>query len=87
MYGNAQGITVAYSGTNNQVYNNTVYGNELDGIAMTLASATVVRNNIVYGNSGGGITDNDNGTRGAIITNNLTADPLFVNASGNDFSL
>jgi parallel beta-helix repeat protein len=80
------GIQVAYTngGTNNQVYNNTVYGNPGNGIDIFAgASGTVVKNNIVYGN-GGGISDAGTGT---VLSNNVTTDPQFVNASANDFSL
>ena len=77
--------TIRNGATNNQVYNNTVYNNREFGISIGgNASNTIVKNNIVYGN-GSAITNW--GDPGAVISNNLTSDPMFVNASANDFRL
>src|SRR5205807_16718 len=49
------------------------------------ATNTVIRNNIVYGNTTGDI--HDFGSTGTVLSNNLTTDPQFADASANDFSL
>ena len=87
IYNNGCGIQVDYTNgaTNNQVYNNTVYNNRDFGISIgSRASNTIVKSNIVYGN-GSAITNW--GDSGAVISNNLTSNPMFVNTSANDFRL
>jgi parallel beta-helix repeat protein len=83
--GGSAGIHV-YSGSGNKLWNNTVVNNPLiKGIAIDAgASNTEVRNNIAYGNPSA-FTDAGTGTT---ASNNLFGiDPLFVNLSGNDFTL
>jgi parallel beta-helix repeat protein len=84
---NGYGIQIAYTngGTNNQVYNNTIYSNDLAGIYIDpTAPNSIINNNIIY-NNGSGIVDG--GATGTVLSNNLTTDPKFVNVSANDFSL
>lgn len=71
------------------LYNNTVYGNGNWGIYVENVTPpnitnVHVRNNISYNNTNGQIITNSvSGTVG----NNLTTDPTFVNAAGNDFRI
>jgi parallel beta-helix repeat protein len=78
------GFTVGGGASNTKIYNNTVYGSAKFGIDTTNSTWTIVKNNIFFGNRLSPIYD---GGVGSIISNNLTADPSFVNASGNDFRL
>jgi parallel beta-helix repeat protein len=74
-----------YNATNPQVYNNTVYGNALYGIVVeTYTDGAQVRNNISYRN---GVADYVNYGSGTSESNNLFADPDFVNASAGNFTL
>jgi parallel beta-helix repeat protein len=84
-YGLGYGIGVGFNATNTKVYNNTVYGNLGDGIQIRSASSgTVVQNNIVYSNT----TSLANYATGSTtLSNNLTTDPGFVNATSADFHL
>jgi len=82
----------AYGGsTNAKVFNNTVYNNDLQGIAIVEnAKDTSVKNNISYSNGPDGSSDiwlQPNKSPGTIVSNNLTSDPAFVNASTYDFKL
>jgi parallel beta-helix repeat protein len=66
--------------TNARVFNNTVYGNSNNGIAIN-GSGVQVRNNIVYQND-------TNLSLGSVAqSNNLTADPKFINTAGANFRL
>jgi len=93
LWGNRRGgIMVAYSVSNTNVYNNTIYangladpGNSIGGIYVADSSAgAIVRNNIVYGNAGGDITDGGSNTT---LSHNLTTDSKFVNPAAGDFHL
>jgi hypothetical protein len=64
--------------------NNTVYGNYGPGILIQNGYDALVFNNISYGNFIDTIYDW--GAR-SLISNNLTADPGFVNAGADDFRL
>ena len=93
---NQGGIGVASD--NNLIYNNTVYGNGIGfesevaagrccypGILVDAGwSGNVVQNNIVFGNAIDSVDTTGSATR---ASNNLTSDPQFVNAAGNDFHL
>lgn len=71
------------------VYNNTVYGNEERGIAVTNreATGTVVRNNIAVGNTKQQIQI-DSSVPPVTVDHNLTAgDVGFVDSGNNDFRL
>jgi len=77
-------IAYAYSGTNNKVLNNTVYGNTGTCILVNDSTASFVENNICFGNTLNSIVDNGTGTT---ISNNLTSDPSFVDAAHFNFAL
>ena len=64
------------------VYNNTVYGSQY-GTYIT-GTRTILKNNIFFQNSGGNILNDGVGT---IQSNNLTSNPLFVDASSGDFHI
>jgi len=72
----------AYSGT--RVYNNTVYNNggvDIQTITFSGGGSGEIRNNIAYPK---GIS---NSIAGYMMSNNLTTDPKFVDATANDFRL
>lgn len=70
---------------NSFLYNNTVYGNGGVGIYSDPDTEGILAiNNIAYGNTGGNISLS--GT-GHTQTTNITTDPSFTNAAGNDFTL
>ena len=80
---NKKGGIEAFSGTNTKIYNNTIYNNRDFGITVRNTSGASVRNNIAY-QSG---TPISNSVSGAVLSNNLTTDPRFVNAGARDFKL
>jgi len=86
IWGNAGGIQVNYGAVNTKVYNNTVYANREDGIAVgDRSQGAVVQNNIVYQNLGPALINDGAGT---LQDHNLIdVDPKFVNASAADFRL
>jgi hypothetical protein len=78
------GIDVGTS-TNAKVYNNTVYG--IPGSAINISKNAVgveVRNNIAISKSGAHLVINN---PNAIVSNNITSNPGFLNPSGGDFRL
>jgi parallel beta-helix repeat protein len=87
VYDNGAGITTDLSSTNAKIYNNTVYSNTREGYAGIVvgsgATGAVVKNNIVYQNAGA-ITNQGSGT---VSSNNLTANPIFLNPTAGDFHL
>lgn len=85
VYSNGKaGIQVGFNATDNKVYNNTVYANVGEGIQIrSTSSNTQVINNIFYSN---GVNINNQGAN-TTLSNNLTTDPLFVNARGLNFRL
>jgi parallel beta-helix repeat protein len=84
-YNSGCGIQVDYRCTGCTVYNNTIYGNKDAGIHIgPTAVNTLVHNNIVYGNGSAIVNWGD---AGAVMSHNLTSDPLFMNASAHDFRL
>ena len=75
------GIIIDTTGTNIIVVNNITANNANYGIlARKCASGCVYDNNLAYGNSSGA-------TSGSGITNTLTGNPLFVNASADNYRL
>lgn len=88
IYGNNGGVLVYANSFNSKIYNNTIYNNSLsEGVSLEFyASAPIIRNNIVYNNIAGGIVDKG-GTGTPTISNNITANPSFVNAGAFNFHL
>src|SRR5262249_28635854 len=95
VYKQARGVEVLYGGANNvQIYNNTFVTTSAAAIHInTGITNTQVKNNIIDGN-GRQIIDNGTGTSfaanlcGASGTGcTLTGNPIFVNATENDFYL
>jgi len=94
IWGNAgSGVLVNYRSIGSRIYNNTIFNNS-GGVASRFgiylgteggSSGADVRNNIVYQNADGNIVSG--GQPNVILTNNLTADPLFVNPGAADFRL
>jgi parallel beta-helix repeat protein len=82
VYGNEiNGIEIGYTCTNCKAYNNTTYNNPGMNIRSSDGGSGIeIRNNIAYPK---GIYS---GT-GTVSSNNLTTNPNFVNAAGNDFHL
>jgi hypothetical protein len=89
---NHNGILVDVNSSGNLIYNNTIYGNGLGFVgsvccyeAMGInSSANTVKNNIVYNNA---INSIRNAGTGNVISNNLTIDPKFIDASAGNFRL
>jgi len=78
------GIDVSFgSPSNTGVYNNTVYNNGGGIRAGSDSTGAIIKNNIVY-QSGSAVSNSGSGTT---LSNNLTADPKFVNPSAGDFQL
>lgn len=82
IYDNYAGLEVKTSSS--YVYNNTVYGNQTDGIAVQGGANSEVINNLSWGNGNSQIADH--GTQTTLKTN-LTFDPKVVNAAAGDFHL
>jgi parallel beta helix pectate lyase-like protein/uncharacterized protein DUF1565 len=79
------GIMVGGGAANAQVYNNTTSDNGVWGLYINGgAPNAVVKNNIVYGNGRAGIY---NESASAVLSNNLTSNPLFVDAAQANFKL
>lgn len=92
IWNNGSGIQANWGAINVKIYSNTVYKNLRYAIYLGKgagdnqggpAYGATVRNNILFQN-GSGLTSDMSGT---VISNNLTADPLFVGASAADFKL
>ncbi len=87
-YGNDYyGIYLGWASTDKSyVANNTVYDNNGSGIFVgDDAKNSTVTNNIAYLNKGGNIQLGQQ--TGTTTSNNLTSNPLFVNATAKDFHL
>lgn len=75
--------------SSNTVYNNGLKVNWGGGIVIEYAKATNVKivNNIAYQNKARGDLVTDNGLNSAFFTNLVGINPIFVNASNQDFHL
>lgn len=85
IFRNRGGIEVFGGNADGNFNNNTIVGNTGPGI-QALSPLTVnasIKNNIVYQNESG-ITDS---STASMITNNLTADPLFIDPTNGDFRI
>ncbi len=75
----------------NTIVNNTIYNAVDKGVRFhaTRSFDNVLFNNVIWSNDGGEIGYTSSATAGAqaALTNNLTADPLFVDAANADFHL
>jgi len=79
------GIMVGGGAANAQVYNNTIHGNGQQGLYINGGSSNaVVKNNI---SSGNGLAEIYKQNSNPILTNNLTSNPMFVNAAQANFKL
>jgi hypothetical protein len=85
VYANGKtGIQVGFNALDNKVYNNTIYNNGGEGIQIrSTSSGTRVKNNISYSNT----VNIKNMGSNTTLSNNLTTNPLFVNATDSDFHL
>src|SRR5713101_5480671 len=87
VWNNPQGIIVDFGVTNSQIFNNTVYNNNLGpaGIVIDWGTNTIVENNISFQNANGDYMD---GATGTVQDHNLFGiNPLFVNPATSDFHL
>lgn len=82
IYSNVNGIVPLANQTNTKVYNNTVYNNSNYGIQVQGGTGAIVQNNIFYSNF-----VNEDYLVSTTHDHNLTTDPHFLNAAGNDFHL
>jgi len=83
---NRGGVQIYTNTVNTGLYNNTIYGNQLDGLHLQYFGSVTVRNNIIYGN--GMDVRNDSGATVAVMDHNLiSADPRFVSVANGDFTL
>jgi parallel beta-helix repeat protein len=86
-YNNADtGISTGSGAGSTKIYNNTIYNNGNGGVVVSSASNAEIQNNIIYANGSayGNLADFGSGT---IVSNNLTTDPLFVDAGAANFHL
>lgn len=81
------GIRITHENTSssNLIYNNTVYGCTGTGIIIASGANNRAIGNIVFGCSGSNVITN--GGSGPAPTSNLSVNPSFTNAAGNDFTL
>jgi parallel beta-helix repeat protein len=77
---NGGGIRIAYNDpVNNQVYNNTIDGNENYCVMINAdSSKAVVRNNICWDNARNMVYDDG---AGSVVSNTLTTDPQFISGT------
>lgn len=73
---------IRQNGTSTLIYNNTIYDNDEAGIHLLGGTATI-RNNIIY-NTNTAISEAGGS---ATTSHNLTSNPSFVNAAGDNFKL
>ena len=87
VYNNGGGIAMDYGAPSQiKVWNNTVYNNnKYASVGITVSSncsGCEVKNNIVYSHTLGNVVDR---STSAILSNNLIADPKFIDAAGANF--
>jgi hypothetical protein len=83
-FGHAIKIFATSSTTNSKVFNNVCYQGAQTCVTIDGGSGARVINNISYLNSGGNFSNSGSGT---VLSNNVTANPLFVNPAALDFQL
>jgi hypothetical protein len=66
------------------IYNNTIFGSGNVGLQIISSESPIYKNNIIYSNALGNVSDSGSGT---VYSNNLTVDPKFINATGNNFRI
>lgn len=85
IWGNKSGVTTNWGASNTKIFNNTIYGNLMDGINVGEQSwDTQIINNISYKNSQQNIRDLGKYT---ILNHNIMTNPLFLDADNLDFQL
>jgi parallel beta-helix repeat protein len=100
IYGNKEGIAIAYGARADGLYNNTIVGNTDAGISTYEAADIDIRNNVLVGN---GTALADYGASSSTCGNNLlwqnastgslpcgalvVADPMFQDAAAHDYHL
>ncbi len=88
VYDSHGGISVGFGAVDSLIANNTVYGNDTNGINVSGnysgSQSTQVFNNISYGNGAENMLNSGNAT---LMQNNLTVDPKFVDAKARNFRL
>ena len=82
------GIWLGFGGTNNRLYNNTIWNNlnVANGRCISIEApqtSAIARNNICWANTANTPVD----TASSTLSNNLTTDPLFINSAIADFRL
>ena len=77
------GIGLISGSVGAQVYFNTIYGHPIGINIQSGTSGAIVRNNLLYGND----TPITNSGTGSTVSNNITTDPTFTNAAGENFHI
>jgi hypothetical protein len=83
LYNGSQGIVTGPGASNTKIYNNTIYKHSSSGVN-SYGSNNIIRNNIAYLNA---INIDFSGAIATVASNNLTADPSFIDAAGGNFGI
>jgi hypothetical protein len=83
LYNGKYGISSGNGAVDSKIFNNTIYNMAYVGVDTYNSAGTVVKNNVIYQTP----QPINNAGMAAIISNNLTTDPKFVNPGTNDFRL